>query len=392
MIAYVTDVEGQWDKLASFAAGNPHVHLADDGTLELADGVTFVFGGDAIDRGPAGQKIVDVLLRAKQHYGARVVLLAGNRDINKMRLRRELAGAPPAGAPTGSRADTLKWIFANTMGAPKAFAHRASELSAAGRASGDDTVAQSFLDDLAPGGALRSYLQACQLGYREGATLFVHGGVTGANLGVVPGQPRVAGVDAWVAALNEFYAHELAEFRDGRSPDALIQYQAPHPGTHENPDSVVYARPTDDDGNPRLPPAEVVARLRADGVTRVVLGHTPSGDCPALLRDGEFEVVLADNSYSRREHGSKVAMTDDRLWLAGETVLDGGEVRAVSCEVARGDASTPIGLRDRATGQLVKIALAGDGFLMFRGLPKHEVEQLAASRADVAKRTLEPAR
>lgn len=53
LIAYLTDVEGRWDKLVSFATGNPHVSLV-DGELRLAERVTFVFGGDAIDRGAQG--------------------------------------------------------------------------------------------------------------------------------------------------------------------------------------------------------------------------------------------------------------------------------------------------------------------------------------------------
>ena len=65
------------------------------GELTLAPGATLVFGGDAIDRGPAGRRVVAALLAAKRHYDDRVVLLAGNRDINKLRLHRELAGRPP---------------------------------------------------------------------------------------------------------------------------------------------------------------------------------------------------------------------------------------------------------------------------------------------------------
>ncbi|MEO7733075.1 MAG: metallophosphoesterase, partial [Kofleriaceae bacterium] len=120
MLAYVTDVEGRWDKLVSFAEGNPHVWL--DGTaLRLADGVTFVFGGDAIDRGPHGRRIVATLLAARRDYGDRVVLIAGNRDLNKLRLVRDLV-TPPAGAPPGAtRGALLRWIFQATMGAPRAF-------------------------------------------------------------------------------------------------------------------------------------------------------------------------------------------------------------------------------------------------------------------------------
>src|SRR5262245_6980421 len=96
--AYLTDVEGLWDKIEDFERDNPCVALQ-DGRLVLADGVTFVFGGDAIDRGPWSRRIVSTLMQAKREYGERVVLLAGNRDINKMRLVRELAGHPPARTP-----------------------------------------------------------------------------------------------------------------------------------------------------------------------------------------------------------------------------------------------------------------------------------------------------
>jgi hypothetical protein len=84
-IAYLTDVEGQWSKLESFATGNPFVRLDANGRLLVAPGARFVFGGDAIDRGPASRRIVLVLLEAKRRQPEQVVLLAGNRDINKMR-------------------------------------------------------------------------------------------------------------------------------------------------------------------------------------------------------------------------------------------------------------------------------------------------------------------
>jgi hypothetical protein len=87
-IAYVTDLEGRWDKLATFAEGQADVWLARDGSLALAEGVTFVFGGDVCDRGAGSRRLVEVLLEAKRRYGDRVVLLAGNRDLNKLRLRR----------------------------------------------------------------------------------------------------------------------------------------------------------------------------------------------------------------------------------------------------------------------------------------------------------------
>jgi hypothetical protein len=335
---------------------------------------------------------VAVLLAARRAYGERVILLAGNRDINKLRLRAELAGAPPPGAPAAAtRGELLRWIFASTMGAAKAFDHRAAELAAEGVPADDDAVVQSYLDDVAPGGALRTYLGECQLGCRIGATLFLHGGVTAENFGVVPGAAAARDADAWIAALERFYRAELAAFAAGRSPDDLMAYQAPLAGTHENQHSVVYARPTDELANPHLPDEDVVARLRGHGIRRVVVGHTPSGDCPAIVRDGEFELVLADNSYGRIEQGSQLAFTDDETHVCASTELDDGTRVTLRYTTTRADAS-PLGLRDRDTGQLVKARLPGDAYLLYRGLPARRVEQTALAAGELTRRPLVVAR
>lgn len=395
-IAYLTDVEGQWAKLESFAANNPHVSLDSAGRLQVASGARFVFGGDAVDRGAAARRIVAALLDVKRRQPDQVVLLAGNRDINKMRLVTELAGLPPPRTPTdvqrGPRAALLRWIFDNTMGARQAFRHRADELTSVGSAADDEAVAASYLADLSPTGELTEYLCACQLGYREADTLFVHGGVTRESLGHVPdARPSVASrqssvarrfddVDAWLAELNGFYAEQCAAFRAGE-PDgyaALVAYQAPIPGTKLNQASVVYGRPTDELGNPTLPAPEVIAQLRRDGVSRVVLGHTPSGDSPALLRDGAgFELVLADNSHGRIELGSQLLL-DDEPRIAGTSVLDNGEQVEVLTRLADEGANSPLGLRD-AAGRLVKGRLRTGDYLVFRGFSGYRIEQSAVA-------------
>lgn len=365
MISFVTDLEGQWDKLVTFASANPYVSLVDD-ELVLADEASFVFGGDAIDRGPAGQKLVRTLTAAKRRYGERVVLLAGNRDINKLRLVREI-DAPRPGATGGSTAERLRWTFEHTMGAPHAFEFRAQELGT----SDPDAVVASFRADVAGDGELRTYLELAQLAHRSGTTLFVHGGISAANLFTTPGAPRAASVDAWVSALNTFYRAQLAS----ADPEALIAYQAPLPGTHANETSVVYARPTDDLGDPILPGPEVIAALRANGISRIVVGHTPSGDCPAVIRSGDFELVLADNSYGRIEHGSQLAITDEAIAVRGWTKLDDGATEIVDL-AARRDSGGPLGTHD-PEGLLIKSRLRDGRYLRFRSLGDHRVQQIA---------------
>lgn len=396
--AYATDIEGRWEKLAEFCAGNPVVTLDGRG-LKVADGALFVFGGDAIDRGPHSRKLVATLLAAKLAQPTQVVLLAGNRDINKLRLLRELDGHPPRRAPEALRSNRgalLSFIFSNTMGAKDALEHRRTEL---GGAPTDDEVAQSFLEDLAERGSLTAYLSACQLAHREGDTLFVHGAVTQENLGVVPGiVERASGVDAWVERLNAFYAESMHAFVTRRmtadQPDwtELVNYQAPLPGTRLNQASVVYGRPTNDAGAPVLPSLETTRALLKDGVQRVVVGHTPSGDCPTILRDadGAFELILADNSYGRIEGGPRLLLSRGTLRVEGETQLDSGERACVRYQLDRSEAS-PLGHRD-ADGRLVKATLADGDFLLFRPLDQYRVEQLRTTAEALRAQRLEAPR
>ncbi|MFO0592595.1 MAG: metallophosphoesterase [Polyangiaceae bacterium] len=404
LVAHVTDVEGKWDKIADLARDNPAVSLEGD-RLVLADGASFVFGGDAIDRGPWSRRVVATLLDAKERYGDRVVLLAGNRDINKMRLARELLGHPPKRTPpeivAQGRVALLRWIFQNTMGAKDAFEMRRAELANAGaNPVSDEDVVQSFLDDVQPDGALARYLAACQLAHRVDLTLFVHGAVTAENLGVVPGAPgRCGTADEWAASLNAFYRAQIEAFRDRRlgahgeplwAP--LVDYQAPLPGTRLHQGSVVYGRPADPLGNPSLPPRAVVEALQRDGIGRVVVGHTPSGDAPTVLVDDGFQLVIADNSYSRRERGNQLVIDGERLRARGLCRLDDGAEHAVTCELHDLSARGPIGLRDASTGRLVKGRLVSGELLAFRFREAFTAEQIAIKEEEASRLPLVPPR
>jgi hypothetical protein len=380
MIVHLTDLEGRWEKLVQACEGCAHLRLEGD-RLDLAPGAHLVFGGDAIDRGPAGRRLLSTLLAARRRYGERVVLLAGNRDINKLRLHRELRGHPLARAPEEVRRDRpalLRWIFSHTMGAREAFGHRAEELRLSGLPSHDEAVVESYLEDVAPGGLLASWLSEARLAHRVGRTLFVHGAVTAHSLGAVPGQPRVEGVDAWVEALNAFHARQLAAFAEQRIEGGvpawapIVAYQAPIPGTAANQASVVYGRLADGHNDPRLPEPAVIEALQSAGIDRLVVGHTPVGDVPALLRHDGFTVLLADNSYSRLEWGVRAELDDDGLSWTGRCQLDDGGALTLSTRVDDDDRSVG---RVTAEGRLVKGRVEG-GWLLFRALPERRVEQL----------------
>lgn len=399
-IAYVSDVEGQWERLSGFAARVDGVRLEGD-RLELADGWTFVFGGDAIDRGPWSRRIVRTLLDAKRRYGPRVVLLAGNRDLNKLRLVRELRGHPPAKAPEDLRSDRpalLRFILGSTMGAGEAFAHRAGELAHEGLHGDDASVVDSFLADLEPGGELARYLSQTQLSFRAGPTLFVHGAITSQSLGHVPGQPPIEGVERWLEALEAFAREQLGPFLVQRNigPDVpppwsgLVAYQAPAPGQPTNPQSVVYGRLADAFNNPYLPTRDVVEALGREGIFRLVVGHTPSGDAPAVVRAGAFELVVADSSRGRVASGAGVAIAGEELRVRSALELDDGERVELDYRTRLG-AGGDIGLRLRHTRQLVKGPAADGRITLYLGRPGHELEQLAVAPDDARLGALEEA-
>jgi len=402
-IAYLTDVEGIWAKLASFCEDNPHVSLDADGRLVVRPGATFIYGGDAIDRGPDGLRVVRTLLEARRQQPSQVVLLAGNRDINKLRLARELKGAPPARTPaevrSGPRPVLLRWILENTMGARGAFEFRRDELARTHDSVSEEEVVDSFLEDIGPGGVLRDYLRAAQLVHRMGNTLFVHGGVHEHSLGVVPTGARVEGVDAWMEALNHWYHEQLEAFvearleRDGRPAwEPVIAYQAPSPGKRFNTASVVYGRMADENNHPGLPSSGLIETLARSGIHRLVVGHTPSGDCPSLLREEGFELLLADNSYGRVEGASRIFLREDSMCVEGQVKLDDGRLERVRFQCVLGDTSGPIGRRVLDTGQLVKGPLESGDWLLFRALPRYQVEQLSVDPSTLRGQRLGPAR
>lgn len=403
-IAYLCDVEGRWEKLETFAKDNPLVSFDEQGRLRVRDGALFVFGGDAVDRGPGSLRVVSALLECKRAQPAQVILLAGNRDINKLRLARELAGRPLARTPEPERSTggpaLLRWILSNTMGAKDAFEHRREELTRMSHTRAtDDMVYESFRAEVRPGGALRALLRESALAHRVGDALFVHGGVTEQSFGVVPTgaiseDERTAEYrkitddsNTWVESLNAFFRAQIESFDamaeraplDAPAPwAALVAYQAPHPGTKANQQSVVYGRTTDTFGNPVLPERSVIDRLRRDGVHRVFVGHSPAGDCPSVLRFEDFSMVFADNSYGRVEHGSQVLLLGDKTVARGRCQLDDGSTIDTLAEWTRASEG-PLGSRTRAERSLVKAQSHDGRWVLFRAMEGYRQEQRACA-------------
>jgi hypothetical protein len=365
-VVYLSDLEGDAARMHRILAAHERVR-GGPGAYALAPDTVLVHGGDTPDRGPGSLEVRDTLLALADRHPGRVLLCAGNRDVNKLRLVHELGERPTP--------RLLRTLLADTMNASRAFEFRQQELRARALPHEDADVVASYLEELTPGGAFHELLRRSRLVHRVGGTLFVHGSVTGANFGRVPGRAApVRHVDTWVRLLNRWFlaqldawAREVEDPPDGRRPgDALLRYVEPAPGSPENAASVVYSRGLGEDGLPALPDAETRRWLRAQGVWRVVVGHTPAGDTPLVVRapDGSFEVVRADHSRRSDEAPTRLVLTEAATWIRARA-----GARDLDFRLRRGQPSG-VGSRD---GPWLRAAPLPRGFLGYRLEPGFRV-------------------
>lgn len=260
-------------------------------------------------------------------------------------------------------ANRIRWMLKETMGADGEFERRRKELAVlgVGRAVEDDPgyvemptdqeVCDSFMGCVREGGFMRELLQEGQMGVMIGPNLFLHGGVCGAGganesstgaLGLVPGRPGcIPDVFAWVDALNAWYRDQVddwlraPEWAGGgpgaegrrRGGQGLLDYVVP---TGEP--SVVLSRHLNSKGMPQPPPDAVARQLNACGIHRLVVGHTPHGNCPTVIKSGGpgeaesvLEIVMADTSYSdmRTEDNRGKAVSEVLLLRDGSARVHG---------------------------------------------------------------------
>lgn len=406
-IAVLSDIEGSARKLELFCQRHPAFARGDDGRAHLVPGAVFVHGGDVPDRFEGSQRAVAELLRLSGEAPDRVVLIAGNRDLNKLRLTAELSAAGlanpppvraddwsawlskhPAGDPAAAR---LRWILARTMGAPDGFELRRRELAARGEPAADPDVVASYLAELGPAGEFRRLVHRSTLLARRGNSVFAHAGLTDENIGVVPGSPdRARNLEEWIVRLDRWYRDQLALWEreagswSGRGPrpgEDLIRYAEPVPGKPANARSVVYCRSVDAQGKIALPGPATIFFLLESGVRRLVIGHTPSGELPVILRtpDDAFEVVVADTSRAGEVETPALVSLEgpdlDTVMVLGQVTL-AGQRTPVAFRSRVGHAS-PLGKRTpdgavvvgSAPGGLVTYQLAPGWKVLYEVIP-----------------------
>ena len=274
--------------------------------------------------------MAECLLNFKQKYPDQVTLLAGNRDLNKLRLWDELDATylllppddpdiffpywqPKKYVTTLSehlqqissaaserkthatldfvpqswrqnsddiRVDTpverLRWILKHTMGAAGGFEYRRRELAVMRGCSSlvtsvsNEDVLNSYRDSVGPGGILRDYLRETDIMKIIGDTLFVHGAVTAENVGRMPDAAGGTHKDAaaWASSLNNWKHERVEAWCEGGGCAQLVDYAVPGGAQGR---TVVYNSWLDADHRPQHnKDPGVAAFLNRSGIRRVV--------------------------------------------------------------------------------------------------------------------------
>jgi len=120
--------------------------------------------------------------------------------------------------------------------------------------------------------------------------------------------------------------------------------------------SVVMGRHLDASSMAKQLPTQVVDKLKRDGINRILVGHTPHGNCPTVVTSlgtsGSVDLIMADTSYSDMSAADNRggALSTITLHADGTTTID-GELHD-GCKVEYTLSEGGAGKGDRYVGRL----------------------------------------
>jgi len=352
-IEVMPDVEGCWNKVLDFMTKsriftvNGHTITYDNfkpenyRQINMKSNCKFVCLGDMIDNGPNNFAVLALLRYLKETYGKNVILILGNRDINKLRLKFELETIRPKYIGNtelvnlykqlvnlykilGSQNDQLnikveilKYLLTNTFGIRDNFNFMKTELNTIN----DLDVLKGYKDLVSNYNDLMYILKNGQLIYYDEPTksIFVHGSINCVNfLKNHNGTITYKTVDEWVKNLNK-WARDIIINPTQTNIEELILYQEPDHNPHkkvitENQYSVVGARPWDYDKTEINDKGfyktigvvsqiiECSQKVNNLGINNILVGHSPIGQLPIIIKDENTNIitVACDTTYASR--------------------------------------------------------------------------------------------
>lgn len=294
----------------------------------------FIFNGDLLDRGRFSFDHLHLLTAFKKQYPDQVTLIAGNRDINKIRLHTELDKThirerlihceQPRWMPQKTHpldllenkdisalSDDqcqlvyLKWMLKYTMGSPHAFRYMREALQDKNPEKNitEEDVLHQFLNETSPDGPMGEYLSLTKLIEVIPGTsvLTLHGGLMPHNIGRTPDMPAdaplIENINEWTNRYNAWYQQQIKLWRENKTPISLQPASTPLDTVSLPlaPRSIVVGNMLDEHSRFAPPVQEVENYLRNNKITLVFTGHNPYGDHPAILRSHDNQILFVSN-------------------------------------------------------------------------------------------------
>jgi len=423
---YMTDFEGSAGSFDSLVE-HGEIIIDKDGRPRLVDpSVNIVFGGDLPDRGPDSIRLTKMMSALKEKYPDRVALIWGNREMNKLGLIKDIgslqeltnsdyraslisklekdgikipnsrSGRDRVLAKYNTSSNQLDWWLSN-QGAQDALKFHKEELekSLRRKISLDDAADDYIKRMMPPNGDFYKYLKQGQIGHIQDGTLFVHGGVNQLNTLRVPGESKTySNYNDWIKSLNRWGDSQLNKveslFKKGQADQIgklnLFRYGDakwdPTVGKWgaviASDQSVIYPIRSKNDGNLRLPDEPTIRGLRRDGISQLVLGHTPAGNVavPLTTNDG-FTTIMADTSFSPQDQSKKfIEISADGIKAEG-VLADGTSILMETGK--KGDS-----LVGKVVDGYTIVGKKVDGsYALYRYAPGYKIEEKFLSRSDV---------
>ena len=362
-----------------------------------------------------------------------------------------------------TRVNRLHYLLEHTLGCPNTFRFRRQELALLQNVDestiSDEQVVESFLYEVEdPNGSLRQYLECANVAVIIGNTLFCHGAVDCNTMKYVPRPDTkfenpirkpppgdmIDNVNDWVDALNIYLKQGLEDYRcrpywnkdrTSRGGETLMALQNrpavwgrsivsncygdggcitsdhatqirtdPERVAREVDHPLAFEKVSSDPWD-----ATVAQWLLEHKIQRVVVGHKPTADCPAVLSATYHgvEIVSADTSFSDTgaDDNRGVALgvvevfgtspTDNQLELRGR--LRNGKSYKSKFSRLHDDRRVDIRVGDAMLGRRIqydnldywiKVSTAdGDSYWLTRGQGRH-VEYKSIDKVEVRKEWL----
>jgi len=354
----IPDLEGSLDKLMSFINIVSKNIFENDPTFEFPNGVKvplklknnkrIIVLGDVTDNHKYNYSVLGYINKLKEINEDTVILIMGNRDLNKLRLPYSLRTFVPSD-DSGNEFRISSWkndyetfikgkdptpivklqfIFEKTMGAPNYIKNLKLELKELGLPYNDSDTISFITNEIIP--MYAKYLKNSFIIYHDPITngVYSHGSLTTKNFLKVPYSNSVNfyGVDSWISAINK-WAHDIIvdqvenEYNNLDKVLPLIEYQEPFVLNGKwtvdvdgkgisipNSSSVVVGRPWKFDNvvanldkmtengirkafkesraNFGILPinTEVCEVLLQNNINKMVFGHSPVGDIPFFIK------------------------------------------------------------------------------------------------------------